>query len=102
MSTSNNRHIDVLNDLIETTLDSAEGYREAALDATSPHFKSLFEKRAMQRRQMTADLKGEVRSLGGKPEDDGTILAAAHRMFVSLKSTLGGSDRSVVSEVERG
>ena len=36
------------------------------------------------------------------PEDDGTILAAAHRMFLSLKSSLGGSDQGVVNEVERG
>ena len=32
MSTSNKRHINVLNDLIETTLDSADGYKEAAVD----------------------------------------------------------------------
>jgi uncharacterized protein (TIGR02284 family) len=102
MSTSNKRHIDVLNGLIETTLDSADGYKEAAVDAKNHHFKSLFEKRAMQRRQLTADLKVQVRSLGGKPEDDGTILAAAHRMFLSLKSSLGGSDQGVVNEVERG
>lgn len=102
MSTKNDRHIKVLNDLIEVALDSAEGYREAALDAKAPHFKLLFETRAMQRRQMTASLKAEVRSLGGKPEDDGTVLAAAHRMFVSLKSSLAGSDESVVNEVERG
>jgi uncharacterized protein (TIGR02284 family) len=102
MSTINKHHIDVLNDLIATTLDSAEGYKEAAVDAKSAHFKSLFEKRAMHRRQMTADLKVEVRGLGGKPEDDGTVLAAAHRMFLSLKTSLGGSDQSVIDEVERG
>jgi uncharacterized protein (TIGR02284 family) len=102
MNTSNKHHIDVLNDLIATTLDSADGYRHAADDAKNPHFKSLFEKRAMQRRQMTADLKIEVRNLGGKAEDDGTLLAAAHRMFLSLTTSFGGSDQSVVDEVERG
>jgi uncharacterized protein (TIGR02284 family) len=102
MSTTNDRTIKLLNGLIETTLDSAEGYKEAAVDAKNPRFKLLFETRAMQRRQITAELKAEVRSLGGKPEDDGTVLAAAHRMFVSLKSAVMGSDESVVAEVERG
>jgi uncharacterized protein (TIGR02284 family) len=102
MYKTNKRHIDVLNDLIATTLDSAAGYQEAAEEAKSPHFRSLFEKRATQRRQIAADLKVEVRSLGGRPEDDGTILAAAHRMFLNLKSSLAGDDRSVVNEVERG
>lgn len=102
MYTTNKRHIDVLNDLIATTLDSAAGYQEAAEEAKSANFKSLFAKRATQRRQVTGDLKSEVRNLGGKPEDDGTILAAAHRMFLSLKSSLAGDDRSVVNEVERG
>src|SRR5947209_4572375 len=102
MYTTNKRHIDLLNDLVATTLDSADGYQEAAEAAKNPHFKSLFEKRAIQRRHMTAELKIEVRNLGGKPEDDGTILAAAHRMFLSLKSSLGGDDQSVVDEVERG
>jgi uncharacterized protein (TIGR02284 family) len=102
MYTTNKRHIEVLNDLIATTLDSADGYREAAEEAKSPHFKSLFERRATLRRQLSADLKIEVCNLGGKPEDDGTILAAAHRMFLSLKSSLADDDRSVVEEVERG
>jgi uncharacterized protein (TIGR02284 family) len=102
MYRTNKRHIDLVNDLIATMLDSAEGYREAAAEAQNPHFKALFEKRAAQRRQMTGELRSEVRNLGGKPEDDGTILAAAHRMFLSLKNSLAGNDQSVVEEVERG
>lgn len=102
MSTINDRHIKVLNSLVEATLDSAHGYREAAKDATNPLFKSLFERRSMERNQLTAELQAEVRGLGGEPEDDGTVLASAHRVFLDLKNTVTGSDQSVVSEVEAG
>jgi uncharacterized protein (TIGR02284 family) len=43
-----------------------------------------------------------VRSLGAKPEDDGTVLAAAHRAFLNLKNAVTGDDETVVKEVERG
>jgi uncharacterized protein (TIGR02284 family) len=102
MSTINDQHIKVLNSLVEATLDSAHGYREAAKDAKNPRFKSLFEKRSMERNQLTAELQTEVRGLGGKPEDEGTILASAHRMFLNLKNTVTGSDQGIVDEVEAG
>jgi len=102
MSSVNDRHIAVLNGLIETTLDSADGYKEAANSAKNPAFKTLFERRSMERHQLTAELQAEVRRLGGEPADDGTTLAAAHRMFLNLKNAVTGSDESVVNEVEAG
>lgn len=102
MSPRHRHNIDVLNDLIAAALDSADGYHEAAADAQNVHFKSLFERRALQRRQIAASLRIEVRNLGGRPEDDGTLLAAAHRMFLGLRRSLGGNDQTVIDEVERG
>lgn len=100
--TTNDTQIKTLNSLIETTLDSAHGYKEAAEDAKKPQFKSLFEQRSMRRKQLTAELQAQVRTLGGTPEDDGTILGAAHRVFLNLKNSLTGDDTSVVNEVEAG
>ncbi|WP_083901290.1 PA2169 family four-helix-bundle protein [Azospirillum sp. B4] len=94
--------IDVLNGLIEKTLDSALGYKDAAEEATNDSFKTLFATRARQRRQLTTALQAEVISLGGQPETDGTVLGAARRMFVNLKNAVTGSDQSVVSAVEAG
>ena len=94
MSTINDQRIKVLNSLVEATLDSAHGYREAAKDAKNPRFKSLFERRSMERNQLTAELQSEVRGLGGKPEDDGTILASAHRVFLNLKHAAGAATRA--------
>ena len=102
MTHSNHDHIHLLNGLIETTIDSAAGYAEAAKDAESGHYKSLFEHRAAERRAVVSDLQGEVRRLGGEPEDDGSILAAAHRVFVNLRDALSKGDAAVISEVESG
>ena len=102
MSQDNDDHIRALNSLIATVLDSAEGYHEAAQVAGNPSLKHMFGERALRRRQMTADLKMEVRDLGGEPADDGTLLAAAHRVFLNLKHRMAGTDESVVAEVETG
>jgi uncharacterized protein (TIGR02284 family) len=99
----NEREIDWLNELIEVTIDSADGYREAAKEAHNPAFRQLFEERATARGQIVRVLQEKVRSLGGAPEDEGSLLASAHRLFVNLRNTVtGGDDRAVIEEVERG
>jgi uncharacterized protein (TIGR02284 family) len=100
---NNDHDIKILNGLIATTLDSADGYAEAAKDAKSESLVSLFRARAGERRTAAHTLQECVRSLGGKPEDDGTVLASAHRMFVNLRASLTKMDnKAVVDEVERG
>ena len=100
----NHEHdVDILNSLVETTLDSADGYAEAAKDAKSDSLTSLFQDRASERRQVASTLQQRVRLLGGEPEDEGTLLASAHRMFVNLRTSLTANDnKAVVEEVERG
>ncbi|WP_206862224.1 PA2169 family four-helix-bundle protein [Lysobacter changpingensis] len=92
----------VINSLIETTIDSVDGYREAAREARIPTLRTLFERRASERQAVVAALQAFVVSKGGKPQDDGTVLAAAHRVFVDLRSALDNGDEAVVKEVERG
>jgi len=100
---SNDHDISVLNGLIATTLDSADGYAEAAKDAKSESLTGLFRSRANERRTVATTLQECVRSLGGEAEDEGTVLASAHRMFVNLRTSLTKDDnKAVVDEVERG
>ncbi len=100
---SNKHDIKTLNSLIETTLDSADGYAEAAKDAKSEQLISLFTTRATERHRTASTLQQCVRTLGGEPENDGTVLASAHRMFVNLRASLTSNDNAaVVDEVERG
>lgn len=95
--------ISTLNGLIATTLDSVDGYTEAAKDSENSRFGALFTSRAGERREIASRLQQEVTALGGDPEDDGTVLAGAHRMFLNLKSAVTGSDdKAIINEVEAG
>jgi uncharacterized protein (TIGR02284 family) len=98
-----NYDISVLNSLIATTLDSVEGYREAADEIESSRFGQIFTARAQERRDVVTSLQEQVRTLGGNPEDDGTVLAGAHRVFLDLKAKVTGQDdKAIINEVERG
>lgn len=101
---ANDHAVKVLNSLIETTLDSANGYKEAAENAGSSQFKTLFAERAQNRTQLAQKLQAEVRSFGGEPETDQSFLGKAHNKFVDLKAALSGGhdDKAVITEVERG
>lgn len=102
MSTPNHHDIHVLNSLIETTIDSVDGYREAAKETDKANYRTLFEARSFERQKITAELQGAVRTLGGEPEDDGTILAKAHRAFLDVKHALLRDEQAVVNSVETG
>ena len=103
MQDSNERAVDILNGLIETTLDSANGYKDAAEAVENPQFRTLFAERAAERTQLSMRLQQEVRTFGGDPERDQSMLGKAHNKFTELKGKLmGSSDKAVVDEVERG
>lgn len=95
--------VSTLNTLIATTLDSVEGYTEAAKDTKNANFVTLFTGLAGERRQLVTRLQQEVATLGGESEDDGTVLAGAHRVFLNLKSVVTGhDDKAIINEVEAG
>ncbi|HEV2539884.1 MAG TPA: PA2169 family four-helix-bundle protein [Frateuria sp.] len=96
-----NHDIRVLNDLIETTIDSADGYAEAARETQSTRFGITFQERATERRLVASRLQQQVEALGGTPEEEGSALASAHRLFTNLRKSLH-DDRAVIDEVERG
>ena len=102
MASKSDNDIARLNKLIEATFDSAEGYRDAGDAAEASRFASLFRQRARERRDIAHQLQAEVQRLGGKPEEEGTVLAAAERWFANLKNSVMGSDESIVAEVESG
>ncbi|MEO7827646.1 MAG: PA2169 family four-helix-bundle protein [Allosphingosinicella sp.] len=100
---NDNHDVTVLNSLIETTIDSVDGYSRSAGEATSGTFTQMFHQRAQERQQVVERLREQVRTLGGTPEDDGSLLAKAHRQFLSLRDAVTGSDdKSVIAEVDRG
>ena len=100
----NNEHdIETLNNLIESTLDSANGYAEAAKDAQSGELNSLFRARSGERRTAASMLQQCVRLLGGQPEDEPAVIASSHRLFANLRNSVSSADSTEVADsVERG
>src|SRR5215212_6633741 len=99
----NDHDVTILNSLIETTIDSVDGYRHSAGEATTKQFAEIFRNRAEEREQVVARLRERVRELGGTPEEEGGLLAKAHRQFLSLRDAVTGrDDKAVIAEVDRG
>lgn len=104
MHTANDHAVKVLNDLIETTLDSANGYKDAAEHVDSAQYKTMFAERSSKRMELTRRLQDEVRSFGGQPRDHQSMVGKMHNAFVGMKDAVSGghSDKGVIDEVERG
>lgn len=95
--------ITVLNTLITTTIDSANGFERSAEDASAQRFESMFREFSQERREVVGKLQQRVRELGGTPNDDGSLKADVHRRWVDMKNSIsGGDDKKVIEEVERG
>ena len=84
--------ISTLNTLIATTIDSITGYENSAKDIGNERFREIFRQRADERQRVVEELRGEVRRLGGNPEDDGSFLGKAHQRFEDLKAAITGHD----------
>jgi uncharacterized protein (TIGR02284 family) len=101
---SNDHDIDVLNSLITTTIDSANGFERSAEQAEAGPYEDLFRDFAGERRRVIGGLQQSVRALGGDPNDDGSLKAELHRRWLDLRAAFAGDggDRAVIQEVERG
>jgi uncharacterized protein (TIGR02284 family) len=75
MMQSSEHDISVVNSLITTTIDSANGFERSAEDADIPQFIEMFRSFAGERRQVVGMLQEHVRKLGGTPNDDGSLKA---------------------------
>ena len=102
MAAGNDHDISQLNSLIEATLDSAQGYQDAAEEAKASRFSKLFNQRAAQRHDIAERLQARVKAHGGDPEKSGTALGAAKRWFDGLKQKMTGDDASIIAAVEAG
>lgn len=95
--------ISTLNTLIATTIDSITGYEDSAKNIDNERLREIFRQRADERQQVVQELRGEVRRLGGDPEEGGSFLGKAHQRFEDLKAAVTGRDeKAIINEVERG
>lgn len=95
--------ISTLNGLIETCEDGAKGFRTAADAVENSEAKALFLARVTTIEKAAAQLKTEVRRLGGDAEKGGSVAGAVHRGWIDLKAAITGKDEAaIVAECERG
>ena len=94
--------VSTLNNLIETLKDGADGFRNSAENVSDPSVKSVFNEYAQPRAQMASELQQQVSSLGAQPETTGSTAAAMHRGWINIKQALGGGEKAILNEAERG
>jgi uncharacterized protein (TIGR02284 family) len=91
-----------LNHLIDTCKDGERGFRYAANHVSAHAIKKLFLEIAAQREQFAADLLTHAQRLGGENEGDGSMAAALHRGWMTLKDAVRHDESAIIGEAERG
>lgn len=91
-----------LNSLLATVVDSIDGFEQAAKSVDASAYKSIFDDVARDRRELGGEIETHIRQAGGTPDDEGTMLASAHRVLMRLRDAVSKGDVAVVDEAERG
>lgn len=95
--------IEKLQTLIRYNIDAHDGFEKCSEEIKSPHLASLFRDLAHERSAMATELQEYVEWNNEDAEDDGSISAAVHRIWIGIRSTLSGDDAyAILSEAERG
>lgn len=99
----NNEVIAKLNHLLGTVNDGKKGYREAADEVENTTMKTMFLQYAQQRATLGSELETQIRQLGGEAKEDGSAMAAIHRMWINIREAISKrDDYAIIAEVERG
>jgi uncharacterized protein (TIGR02284 family) len=95
--------ISILNELIQITKDSEEGFCTAANNIDDEYLEEIFQDKADNCESAIYDLQTEVSNLNGEYEEGGTLLGAVHRGWVNIKGALTGKDpHAILVECEKG
>ncbi|MBA3756625.1 MAG: PA2169 family four-helix-bundle protein [Nitrosomonas sp.] len=95
---NNEKNINILNGLIETSRDGVEGFKKCAEDAHDPKLKAYFQDRARSCEEAVRTLSEEVGKNGGEPDKGGTSLGALHRVWIDFKTAFTNKDNLAVLE----
>jgi len=90
------KQIDTLNSLLETTIDSVKGYRNSAEELSSDRLRQIFDQNARDRGEVVERLRDEVRRLGGDPADSGSAMGQVHHVWEDLKGAITGHDNEAI------
>ena len=92
-----------LKNLYTRLIDSKDGYEQAIERSDNAAHKSLFQELHDRRTRNAGEVRSYLTQKGVEVDEDGSLLASAHRTFLSLKDSLtGAGDEAILEEVIRG
>ncbi|WP_149499203.1 PA2169 family four-helix-bundle protein [Roseiconus lacunae] len=92
-----------LQSLIRACIDSYDGFHESAEELDDPRLKMAFKELGDQRSAMASELQQLVEFNGEKAENDGSVAAKTHRVWINIRSKLSsGETQAILEEAERG
>lgn len=103
METTNQKTIEVLNNLLEINNDRIEGYNLASKETKELDLKNLFEQFAGTSYRCKQELIAEVQRLGGKPIEGTRTTGKLYRAWMDIKAALTNNNRkAILSSCELG
>lgn len=95
---TNEKLVEVLNDLIEINNDRVTGYQRAVEETKDldVDLQAVFNSMANDSRKYAAELSQEVNKLGGEATSGTTNSGKIYRVWMDVKATFTGHDRQTV------
>ncbi|MDQ1087897.1 MULTISPECIES: PA2169 family four-helix-bundle protein [unclassified Siphonobacter] len=97
---TNEKLVDVLNDLVRINNDRISGYEKAVneTELEDVDLKALFNRFADESRTYRDELSREIVNLGGTPTDETTTSGKFYRVWMDVKAAFTGKDRKAILE----
>jgi len=97
---TNENLVEVLNDLIKINNDRIDGYEKALEEVKDIDLdlRGIFQKMANESRENVQELSREVATLGGEVATGTTNSGKIYRVWMDIKATFTGHDRTSVLE----
>lgn len=95
-----NNSTKILNDIISVTRDGKEFYEHAASKVDDSELMTLFARMATVKGQIVSGLSNEIKAMGDKPAEKGTLAGDLSQMYGDLRALLGNKDYAYVAKLE--
>ena len=97
---TNEKLVEVLNDLVEINNDRVTGYEKATEETKNLDIdlQAIFHSMANDSRKYAAELTQQINQLGGEASTGTGIGGKIHRVWMDVKATFSGHDRQSVLE----
>lgn len=93
----------VVQDVIETLVDSQQGFLQIGERLHDPTLKRFFMAESLKRAEFRGELETVLHHEGVRDiEESGTVAGTVHRVWADLKSRLGGGDHTLLATAEEG